>query len=62
MEMKRSLPGFLWYDAETVVREGLEGAERGAPIQVSGRLYRWLDPIAQSVWLRPLVKRLAPGR
>ena len=23
MEMKNGLPGFLWYDAETVVREGL---------------------------------------
>src|SRR5262245_34257413 len=62
MEMKRSLPGFVWYDATTVVREGIEAVERGAPIWVSGRLYRWLDPIAQSVWLRPLLKRLAPGR
>jgi len=61
-EMKRSLPGFVWYDAETVVREGLDAVERGKPIQVSGRLYRLLDPLAQSVWLRPLLKRLAPGR
>jgi len=62
MEMKRRLPGFLWYDAETVVREGLDAVERGKAIQVSGRLYRWLDPFAQSVWLRPLLKALAPGR
>jgi short-subunit dehydrogenase len=62
MEMKRRLPGLLWYDAETVVREGLDAVERGAPIRVSGRLYRWLDPLAQSVWLRPLLKALAPGR
>jgi uncharacterized protein len=62
MEMKQRLPGFLWYDAETVVREGLDAVERGAPIRVSGRLYRWLDPLAQSVWLRPLLKALAPGR
>jgi uncharacterized protein len=62
MEMKRSLPAFVWYDAETVVREGLEAVERGAPIHVSGRLYRWLDPLAQSVWLRPLLKAFAPGR
>ena len=61
-EMKRRLPGFVWYDAETVVREGLDAVERGKPIQVSGRLYRWLDPLAQSVWLRPLLKALAPGR
>jgi short-subunit dehydrogenase len=62
MEMKRGLPGFIWYDAETVVREGLAAVERGKPIHVSGRIYRWLDPLAQSVWLRPLLKALAPGR
>jgi short-subunit dehydrogenase len=61
-DTKRRLPAFLWYDAETVVREGLEAVERGRPIRVSGRLYRWLDPLAQSVWTRPLVKALAPGR
>jgi short-subunit dehydrogenase len=61
-EMKRSLPGFMWYDAETVVREGLRAVERGKPIQVSGRLYRFLDPFAQSVLFRPLFKALAPGR
>jgi short-subunit dehydrogenase len=62
MEMKNSLPGFIWYDAETVVREGLDAVERGAPIWVSGRIYRWLDPLTQSVWVRPLIKRLSPGR
>ena len=60
--MKRSLPGFMWYDAETVVQEGLRAVERGKPIQVSGRLYRFLDPFAQSVLFRPLFKALAPGR
>lgn len=62
LEMKRRLPGFVWYHAETVVREGLDAVERGKPIQVSGRLYRWLDPLVQSVWLRPLLKALAPSR
>lgn len=62
MEMKKGLPDMLWYDAETVVREGLEAVERGRPIMISGRLYRWLDPMAQSVWIRPLIKALAPGR
>ena len=61
-EMKRGTPDFIWYDAETVVREGLSAVERGRAIRVSGRLYRWLDPFAQSVWLRPLLKALAPGR
>jgi len=62
MEMKQSLPGFYWYDAETVVRDGLRAVEKGRPIQISGRLYRWLDPFAQSVWTRAIFKRLAPGR
>lgn len=62
MEMKRGLPGFIWYDADVVVREGIEAVERGKPIWISGRIYRWLDPLAQSVWVRPLLKALAPGR
>ena len=62
MEMKRSLPSFLWYDAATVMCEGLDAVERGRAIMVSGRLYRWLDPLAQSVWIRPLLKAMAPGR
>lgn len=62
LEMKQGLPSWLWYDAETVVREGIEAVERGRAIMVSGRLYRWLDPLAQSVWTRPLFKALAPGR
>ena len=61
-QMKNSLPNFLWYTADTVVREGLSAVEKGKPIMVSGRLYRWLDPLAQSVFIRPLVKALAPGR
>ena len=62
LEMKKSLPEFMWYDAETVVREGLRAAEKNKPIMISGRLYRWLDPFTQSVLTRPLFKKLAPGR
>lgn len=54
--MKQSLPGFLWYDADVVVRDGLDAVERGRPIMVSGRLYRWLDPLMQSVWTRRLFR------
>ena len=61
-EMKAGLPEFMWYDAETVVRDGIEAAEADKPIRVSGRLYRWLDPFAQSVLFRPIFKALAPGR
>lgn len=61
-EMKSALPGLVWYSAETVVREGLEAVEKNKPIMVSGRIYRWLDPLAQSVFVRPILKALAPGR
>ena len=61
-DMKAQVPDFLWYEADTVVREGLEAVERGKAIEVSGRIYRWLDPLAQSVWIRPLIKSFAPGR
>ena len=30
--------------------------EAGKPVVVSGRLYRWLDPIFQSVWTRRLLR------
>jgi hypothetical protein len=56
MEMKARSPGFLWYDAEVVVREGLRAVERGKPVHVTGRLYRLVDPLMQSVWTRPLFR------
>jgi short-subunit dehydrogenase len=62
MDMKNGLPGFVWYSAKTVVRDGLRAVEKGKPIMISGRIYRWLDPLAQSVFVRPLIKALAPGR
>lgn len=61
-EMKAALPGLLWYDASTVVREGIEAVEKGRSVMVSGRIYRWLDPLTQSVFTRPLIKAFAPGR
>jgi short-subunit dehydrogenase len=54
MDMKNSMPGWLWYDADVVVREGLRAVERGKRVYLSGRLYRWVDPFFQSVWTRRL--------
>ena len=34
----------------------IKGVEAGKPVVVSGRLYRWLDPIFQSVWTRRLLR------
>ncbi len=55
-DMKDAMPGFLWYDAEVVVREGLQAVEKGKPVYLSGRLYRWLDPLLQSVLTRRLFR------
>ena len=55
-EIKQSTPSMLWYRAEEVVREGIAGVEKGRPIVLSGRLYRWLDPLMQSVWTRWMFK------
>ena len=51
-DMKEAMPKWLWYDAQTVVSDGLKAVEKGKPIYLSGRLYRWVDPLFQSVWTR----------
>ncbi|MEM1111011.1 MAG: SDR family NAD(P)-dependent oxidoreductase [Pseudomonadota bacterium] len=56
MDMKNSLPAWLWYDAEVVVREGLTAVEKGKAVYLSGRLYRLLDPLFQSVFTRRLMR------
>ena len=58
-EMKAGLPKFLWYDAAVVVAEGRRAVERGKPICISGRLYRWIDPFFQSKLTRWLLLKLA---
>lgn len=56
LEMKAKSPDFLWYGADVVARDGIDAVERGTPIRVSGRLYRVIDPLMQSVWTRPLLR------
>ena len=55
-DMKASLPDWLWYPAEVVVAEGIRAVEKGKPVYLSGRLYRWFDPLFQSVWTRRLFR------
>ena len=62
LDAKAATPDLLWYDADVVVREGLTAIERGKSIYCSGRLYRWVDPILQSVWIRPLARRAIGSR
>ena len=57
LAMKAATPGFMWYDADVVVREGLTAVEKGKCVYVSGRVYRCIDPMLQSVFLRPLIRR-----
>ena len=57
LDMKAASPGFMWYDADVVVREGLAAVEKGKCVYVSGRIYRWIDPMLQSVFLRPMIRR-----
>lgn len=52
--MKRSTPGFIWYDVGVVAREGLWALEKGRAVYISGRLYRFLVPLLRvplSRWL-----------
>jgi short-subunit dehydrogenase len=59
-DMKEAMPAWLWYNADVVVREGMAAVEKGKPVYLSGRLYRWLDPLFQSVFTRRLFR--APQR
>jgi len=56
MDMKNSMAKWLWYNADVVVRDAIRGVQAGKPVVVSGRLYRWLDPIFQSVWTRRFLR------
>lgn len=60
-EFKASSSEFLWYDADVVVADGVRAVAKGRPVAISGRLYRWLDPLFQSVWTRRLF-RLGPAK
>jgi short-subunit dehydrogenase len=46
--MKEKSPAFIWYDAEVVIREGLEALEKGKDVYISGRLYRYLIPFLKT--------------
>ena len=62
MEAKTNSPSWIWYDASTVVREGLAACDKGQSVIISGRLYRWLDPFLRSRLLRDTLLRLVGRR
>jgi short-subunit dehydrogenase len=53
--MKQATPGFAWYDADVVIREGLAALEKGKDEYTSGRLYRFLVPVLRQRWTRGLL-------
>ena len=57
-KMKRGMPGYLWYDVDVVVREGLDALERGRSVYTSGRLYRFLMPVLRSPLSRPIFRAM----
>lgn len=56
--MKEASPKLLWYDADVVVREGLDALEHGKEEYTSGRLYRFVVPIIRQRWARALISAL----
>jgi len=54
--LRDAIPAWLWYDAKTVVAEGLRALARGRVVYSSGRLYRLIDPFTQSVFTRFLLR------
>lgn len=62
MDAKTNSPSWIWYDASTVVREGLAACDKGQSVIISGRLYRWLDPFLRSRLLRDTILRLVGRR
>lgn len=62
MAAKNSSPKWIWYDASTVVAEGISGCDSGRAVVISGRLYRWLDPFLRSSLFRGTILRLVGRR
>ena len=61
-KMKKGTPGFLWYDADVVVREGLAAVERGCATYTSGRLYRWTVPVLRTAAGRWMLRKFGVVR
>jgi len=60
--MKNSMPAFIWYDADVVIREGLAALEKGKDVYISGRLYRYLTPLLKSRFGAIIPARLGAKR
>lgn len=61
-KMKSNSPSFIWYDADVVVREGLNALEQGKDVYISGRLYRWLTPLLKTRMGNWIMRRMGVKR
>lgn len=54
-----ALPEWLWLDADTVARAGIDGLERGRVVVVPGLVYRLLYAVMRHLPQRFLLRRMA---
>ena len=50
------IPKFMWLSPQTVVRESLDGLERGNAICIPGRFYRIVNRLASNSITRPVIE------
>jgi short-subunit dehydrogenase len=63
VKMKRTeVPGFLWMSCENVVKDSLDGFERGKTIVVPGVYYKIAVALLQNRWIADLVRAAAVTR
>ena len=55
--MKQSIPSFMWYTADRVVKDGLDAVEKGKAIAITGTFYRWLAPLIRSRFAAWVMRR-----
>ena len=63
-ERVKTLPGWLWMDADTVARQGFDAVMAGRPLEINGRVNQviaWLGRVLPRRVLVALVKRTAKG-
>lgn len=48
-EMMSKLPEWMWMDAETVVRQGLDAVERGEAVHVNGRVNKTIKSLVKLI-------------
>ncbi|MEZ5462505.1 SDR family NAD(P)-dependent oxidoreductase [Dokdonella sp.] len=57
--MMSKLPGWMWMDAESVVRQGLYAVERGEAVYINGRINRMIKSVAKLLPDRMVLRMMA---